>query len=238
METKKASHADLERQRTTRFLMGLVVALALCFAALELTTRDSDDELEAEWLEDIAQDMERLPAIDRHDYVAAVENVKPQPQMTEQVREVTETTVAAASPAEERMAEPKLMPVEVPPQMTVDPTAVPAVPLDLNDNPLQLRVVEDAPKPEMGWTALMKWLTQNLKYPPAAKAQNIQGTVLVRFVVDADGSVADIRVARSADPLLDREALRVVRMMPKWEPGVKNGKPVRSLVGIPVVFKI
>ena len=237
MEIKKSFRADIERQRTTGFLLGLVVALALCFAVLELTTRDVQGDIDEEWLEDIAQDMERLPAMEQKDMVAMMENIEPQPQVVDQIREVKEVTVESRESRVESR-ERQLAPVEVPQKLVLDPMAVPAVPLDLNNNPLQLRVVEDAPKPSLGWSALMQWLTKNLKYPPTARSQNIQGTVLVRFVVNTDGSIDDVKVAKSADPLLDREALRVVQMMPEWEPGVKNGKPIRSLVGIPIVFKL
>ena len=237
MEIKKSFRADIERQRTTGFLLGLVVALALCFAVLELTTRDVQGDIDEDLLEEIAQDMERLPAMEQKDMVAMIENIEPQPQVADQIREVKEVKVESReSRAESR--ERQIAPVEVPQKMVLDPMAVPAVPLDLNNNPLQLRVVEDAPKPSQGWSALMQWLTKNLKYPPTARSQNIQGTVLVRFIVNADGSIDDVKVAKSADPLLDREALRVVQMMPEWEPGVKNGKPIRSLVGIPIVFKL
>lgn len=237
MEIKKSFRADIERQRTTGFLLGLVVALALCFAVLELTTRDVQGDIDEDLLEEIAQDMERLPAMEQKDMVAMIENIEPQPQVADQIREVKEVKVESReSRAESR--ERQIAPVEVPQKMVLDPMAVPAVPLDLNNNPLQLRVVEDAPKPSQGWSALMQWLTKNLKYPPTARSQNIQGTVLVRFIVNADGSIDDVKVAKSADPLLDREALRVVQMMPAWEPGVKNGKPIRSLVGIPIVFKL
>ena len=213
----------MEQRRTTGFLLGLVVALALCFGALELTMRDSQDSMDEEWLEDLAQDLEQLPAMEQRDYVVATEQVQTKPQATDQVREVKEEPLSQASQAaEEPHAVRPLTPVEVPQQMVVDPMAVPAIPVDMDENPLKLRVVEDAPHPAQGWPALMKWLTNTLKYPPTAKTQKIQGTVLVRFVVNADGSVDDVKVAKSADPLLDREALRVVKMMPAWEPGIKT----------------
>ncbi len=237
MEVKKAFSADLDRQRTSRFLLGMVVALSLFFGVLELTTSDEASDADEELLEEVAQDLERLPAMEQRDFMAAVENIQPK-QASDQVREVKEVFEEQGAKNKEQTATRPLAPVEVPQQLVVDPLAVPAIPLDLDENPLKLRVVEDAPKPVVGWTALMKWLTRNLKYPPTARAQNIQGTVLVRFVVNADGSISDIKVAKSADPQLDREALRVVNAMPEWEPGIKNGKPTRSLVGIPIVFKI
>ena len=240
MEVKKAFSADLDRQRTSRFLLGMVVALSLFFGVLELTTSDEVSDADEALLEEVVQDLERLPAMEQRDFMAAVENISTAREH-ESVR-VRERGSEEQEASEDTIGQPLttygLAPVEVPQQMVMDPLAVPAIPLDFDENPLKLRVVEDAPKPVAGWTALMKWLTKNLRYPPAARAQNIQGTVLVRFVVNDDGSISDIKVAKSADPQLDSEALRVVNAMPAWEPGIKNGKPTRSLVGIPIVFRI
>lgn len=238
MEIKKSYDADLEHRRKTGFLLGLIVALSLFFVALEFTISPREPEADDDLLDEFAQDIEQLPALEQKDMVAAEQPQRVQP-VSEMVREVKEV----ASPEAEREAASSappapVSPVEVPERIVLDPTEVPALPLDMDDNPLKLRVVEDAPKPLQGWSQFMKWLHENLKYPPTARSQKIQGTVLVNFIVNIDGSVSDVKVAKSADPTLDREALRVVRMMPKWEPGVRNGQPARSMVGLPIVFKL
>ena len=84
----------------------------------------------------------------------------------------------------------------------------------------------------------MQWLTKNLKYPPAAQKNKIQGTVVVSFIVNKDGSVANVRVSTSVDPLLDNEALRVMKMMPKWKPGIDKNKVCRTMIAVPVVFAL
>lgn len=84
----------------------------------------------------------------------------------------------------------------------------------------------------------MQWLTKNLKYPSAAQQNKIQGMVVVSFIVNKDGSVADVKLSTSADPLLDKEALRVMRMMPKWKPGMDHDKVCRTMIAVPVVFKL
>lgn len=238
MENKKIASADLERKRRTGFLLGLIVAFSLCFAALEYTQTNNNDEIDDEILDDIAQDLEQLPALEQKDMLAAIQPQQVTPT-SESVQETkTEelqkpTTVESATPALKA-----LVPVEVPPDITEELMKVPPVPLDLNENPLKLRVVENAPEPSIGWVPFMKWLTKTLKYPPTAKVQKIQGTVLVTFIVNADGSVSDVKINKSVEPSLDREALRVVGMMPKWNAGISNGKPSRAMVGIPVVFKL
>lgn len=237
-ETRKTTAADLESKRGTGFLLGLIVALALGFAALEYTLPQSDEDMDEELLEDIAQDMEQLPALDQKDMVAAVQpqQVAAVSQQVQEVKADVKQEQTAEAPA---TAAPKaLVPVEVPPDITEELMKVPPMPLDLDDNPLKLRVVENTPEPSIGWIPFMKWLSQSLKYPPTAKVQKIQGTVFVTFIVNVDGSVSEVTVKKSVEPSLDREALRVVNMMPKWNPGVTNGKPARAMIGIPIVFKL
>ena len=89
-----------------------------------------------------------------------------------------------------------------------------------------------------GQAALMKWLSQNIRYPEAAQQNDIQGRVIVKFVVEKDGSISQVTVARGVDKDLDREALRVVKKMPKWQPGKNNGVAVRSYFNLPVTFKL
>ena len=88
-----------------------------------------------------------------------------------------------------------------------------------------------------GQTALMKWLSNNVRYPESAQQNDIQGRVVVRFVVEKDGSIGAATIVKGVDKDLDREALRVVKKMPRWQPGKNNGVAVRSYFNLPVVFK-
>jgi len=89
-----------------------------------------------------------------------------------------------------------------------------------------------------GEAALMKYIAENIHYPAVAAENNIEGRVIVKFVVRKDGSVGDAVIARSVDPSLDKEALRVVRSLPKFEPGKMNGQPVNVWYLLPVSFKL
>ena len=89
-----------------------------------------------------------------------------------------------------------------------------------------------------GQAALMKWLNDNMRYPEAAAANDIQGRVVVKFVVEKDGSIDQVTIVRGVDKDLDREAVRVVKKMPKWQPGKNNGVAVRSYFNLPVTFKL
>ena len=85
---------------------------------------------------------------------------------------------------------------------------------------------------------MMKYLRDNMQYPQAALENNIQGRVIVQFVVGKDGSVSDVQVLAGLDRLCDREAVRVVESMPKWIPGKQNGKAVSVKYTIPVMFRL
>ncbi len=89
-----------------------------------------------------------------------------------------------------------------------------------------------------GQAALMKWLSTNVRYPESAQQNDVQGRVIVKFVVEKDGSIGAATILKGVDKDLDREALRVVKKMPKWQPGKNNGVAVRSYFNLPVVFKL
>lgn len=99
-------------------------------------------------------------------------------------------------------------------------------------------VVEEMPSFPGGQGALMSYLASNIKYPVVAQENGVQGRVIVSFVVERDGSISDVKVARSVDPSLDREAQRVVKSMPRWKPGKQNGSAVRVKYTVPVVFRL
>ena len=99
-------------------------------------------------------------------------------------------------------------------------------------------VVEEMPSFPGGQGALMQYLASNIKYPVVAQENGVQGRVIVSFVVERDGSISDVKVARSVDPSLDREAQRVVKSMPRWKPGKQNGSAVRVKYTVPVVFRL
>ena len=99
-------------------------------------------------------------------------------------------------------------------------------------------VVEEMPSFPGGNGALMSYLYSNTKYPVVAQENGVQGRVIISFVVERDGSISDVKVARSVDPSLDREAQRVVKSMPRWTPGKQNGQTVRVKYTVPVVFRL
>lgn len=122
-------------------------------------------------------------------------------------------------------------------QTDLDDTAPSQVTIAASDDASAL-CAENSPEFAGGMEALSKFIADNIRYPEQAKRDNIQGKVLVRFAIDADGSVADAEVLRGIGGGCDEEALRVVNAMPKWKPGRVNGNPVRVQYTLPITFKL
>lgn len=99
-------------------------------------------------------------------------------------------------------------------------------------------VVEQMPSYPGGQSALFEYLNKSIKYPVVAEENGIQGRVIVSFIVERDGSITDVKVVKSVDSSLDKEAKRVVQSMPRWIPGKQNGSAVRVKYALPVTFRL
>lgn len=240
MEIKKSVSADLENKRLTGFLLGLIFALSLLFTAFEYIIDDtSSDAADAEF-DNLMADMELSPVRVEDDMIALAP-VKQEP--------VTDKLRIEDEPVSDEPADISDMETPVPsgnaagmvPFVPADDEAalsVPALSPVADENPEHFRVVRELPQFPGGAVEMMKWLTRNLKYPADAKHRNKEGKVTVQFIVTTEGTVTDIKIITHADHALDREALRVIRAMPRWKAGVQDGKPCRTMVRIPVVFKL
>ncbi len=113
-----------------------------------------------------------------------------------------------------------------------------AAPKVEEEQPMNIAMVEQKPEFNGGEAAMYKWLSDNIVYPSAASEEGVQGRVVVEFVVGKDGSITNVRVVRPRHPALDKEAVRVVKAMPKWIPGRNNGQPVKVTYTLPVTFKL
>lgn len=232
MEVKKSSSADIDRRSRQNFLLGIVVVLAALFVALEYDYTASGDEMNPDALDDIVKELdldklkeeeERIPLITKPVVLA--------PKTLEQLNVVDEEL-------SDELNDDELMPDKPDAEKTTDEDEVrPEITKEELDA-LDQKVVEQLPEFPGGAVALMKWLTKNLRYPPYARQQKLQGRVVTQFIVNADGSLSDLKVVQPVDPSLDREALRVLRMMPAWKPGQQDNKPCRTMVCIPIVFKL
>lgn len=230
MEEKKSRQADLEGKRVQGFLLGLILVLALLFVALEWNSNDSgwaffdvDDDLEAELeLEPLKRNQDEIPMM------LPQEKVPEQPK-SEELRLVEDDVEIAPEMTEN--PEPPEIPEN--PETPEQPEVV-----DMYDEPVDIRVVEDLPQFPGGAAEFMKWLTKNLRYPSSAQSQQVKGRVVAQFIINRDGSVTDLEVTEHLNRACDNEVLRVLRMMPKWQPGLMDAKPCRTKVCIPVVFNL
>ena len=214
MESRKSREADLEGRQAQRFLLGLVVVLAMLFVALEWNSSDEgwtffddDEDLEAEMdLAPLKRDKDEVPMM------LPQEKVEELPK-SEELHLVEED-------------------VELPQEEEEKPEVV-----DMYNEPIDFRVVEDLPQFPGGAAEFVKWLTKNLKYPASAEKRKVRGTVVAQFIVNKDGSVSDLELTEKLDPTCDQEVLRVLRMMPNWQAGMMDAKPCRTKVCIPIVFR-
>ncbi|MDE6611675.1 MAG: TonB family protein [Muribaculaceae bacterium] len=113
-----------------------------------------------------------------------------------------------------------------------------AAPKVEEEGPVSIAMVEQKPEFPGGEAAMYKWLGDNIVYPSAASEEGVSGRVVVEFVVGKDGSITNVKVVRPRHPALDKEALRVVKAMPKWVPGRNNGQPVKVTYTLPVTFRL
>lgn len=226
MEAKKSKKAAIENQRGSWLLMGLVVALAFMFVSFEWTQHDvriaalsSDDEsIYVTELVPITFPDEKLepPPPPENKIVEILEIVKNDIEVADNVSTVSEDMNATH-------------------QIIWIP---PVVETEVVDEDIIVDVAEIMPEFPGGMAALMKYLGTNIKYPTISQEMGSMGRVIVQFVVDKDGTITNPTVARGVDAYLDKEAIRVVSSMPKWKPGVQNGKKVRVKYTVPVVFRL
>ena len=225
MQQKKSPQATLENKRFTYVLLGLVFVLSVCYVALEWTEKEvtkyevNDSEFLFEEEVEIQQtSQETTPP------------PPPPPVQEELIINVVEDDVETQE-------------VEINTEDNKDVEVVIQAPVEVveeeEEEEVVFVVVEDMPVFPGGQDKLYKYLAENIKYPIIAQENGIQGRVICQFVVNKDGSIVDVEVVRSGgDPSLDKEAVRVIKSMPKWTPGKQRGKPVRVKHTVPVNFRL
>lgn len=120
-----------------------------------------------------------------------------------------------------------------------EPAPPPVVEVEVEEKPEEVfKVVEQKPEFPDGEAAMLKFIYDNIKYPAIARENGVEGMVVVSFVVEKDGSISDAKIARDIGAGCGQEAVRVVNMMPKWNPGKQRGRPVRVQFNLPVKFKL
>lgn len=227
MEVKKSKRAAIENQRGTWLLMGLVVVLAFMFVTFEWT---------------------------QHDINVATGSLADEPVFVETLLPITypEEKLEPPPPPALKVAEllnivddddPDADVVVVGSEDTDAPVVIGYIPLEVETEKAPVEdeifaLVEKMPEFPGGNAALFQYLNKNIKYPVVPQEQGIQGKVIIQFVVDKNGTITDPVVVRSVDPYLDKEALRVIKAMPKWKPGMQRNQAVRVKYTVPVTFRL
>lgn len=224
MQLKKSPEASLENKKLIYVLMGFIFVLSICYVALEWTEKEvtkyevTEEESAFEEEIEIQSTNQDTPPPPPPPAVKEVEviNVVEDDVETESIDIKTEdddTEVVIEAPVE--------------------------APQEEEEEEVVFMVVETMPEFPGGQQALFKYLGENVKYPVIAQENGIQGRVICQFTVNKDGSIVDVRVVRSGgDASLDKEAVRVIKSMPKWKPGKQRGKAVRVNYTVPVNFKL
>jgi len=227
MNVKKSAKASLEDKKSIYALMGFVVVLSLIYIGLEWTRQEVTIWEATTLLTEVEEGIEIIQT-------AIVEPPPPPPEIPDviEILNIVEDDVETAEITIDVEDEKDRI-------VVIAPTAGTGTGIvDAEDTDVPFVVVEQMPSFPGGDAALMRFLSDNIRYPVIAAESGIQGRVILQFVVNRDGSIVDIEVVRSIDRSLDAEAVRVVSMMPRWTPGKQRGRTVRVRYTLPVNFRL
>lgn len=225
MEAKKTPSADLTRKSGMFLNLGLAIAVGAVLAAFEWKSFDEGA------LKDLGQVTDNFEEILD---IPITEQPPPPPPPPVELPIVT--------PVEDEVEiEDKIevnFDVDVKETTVIQEVVISEAPVVEEKADEIFDVVETQPNPPGGMSGWNEYLSKNLKYPTQARRMGIEGTVIVVFVVNTDGSIQDVEVLRGIGGGCDEEALRVVSAAPKWEPGKQRGRPVRTRMRLPIRFKL
>jgi len=224
MEKRKTEKADLENKRGLFLQIGLVVTLGIVLLAFEWKTFDRAAVI----------DTGRAVIEDEEVMIQTLEPPPPPPPPPPQ-----EITTELIIVEDDVVVEDLIIDVEADERVAIDVYIAPVIEAEAEEEEhVIFLVVEDEPGFPGGEEARMRFLQQHMRYPAIAREAGIQGTVFVTFVVERDGSITDVQVVRGIGGGADEEAIRVVRMMPRWTPGKQRGRPVRVQFVMPIRFTL
>ena len=226
MEVKKTEGANLENKRLLFIELGLILALAITFGAFSWSTKEKQ-----------AAVLDAGPAVTIEEENIPITQEAPPPEtpkipvLSDQIDIIdddiqVEENILNLDDNDDLVIEIKDY-VEGPEEEEIEEEEIPYV------------FVEQKPSFRGGdANSFSKWVASKLVYPEIAKETGIQGRVMVAFSINTDGSVSNVRVTRSLDPALDKEAVRVISSSPKWTPGKQRDRAVKVSYSIPVIFQL
>ncbi|MDR0365104.1 MAG: energy transducer TonB [Bacteroidales bacterium] len=224
MKEKKTPKANLENKRTLFIQIGMIVALACTYFAFEVKSYDAI----------VVEEIQREAIFEEEEMVEITQQEKlpelppPPPQQPLIFQEVeddveVEDVIELDAEADAFTEMPEWTPHAVAGEENIEEEEI-------------FEIVEKEPSYPGGDAARLTFLKNNIKYPQIAREAGIQGTVFVGFVVERDGSISNVSIVRGIGGGCDEEAIRVAKMMPKWNPGEQRGKAVRVNYRMPIKF--
>ncbi len=225
MEEKKSKKANLELNRGTYFLMGLAIALGFLFIGFELSNTEVN----------VLEIDESAGVVEEEVMVEITRQYIPPPPPPPQTVQADLIQIVEDNTLEEDV---EFESIEDDPEEAVIQNYGDEFGEDYDPEGEVFVVVEEMPSFPGGEAAMQAFIKKNLKFPQIALENGIQGRVICSFVVDGKGHITGAEVIRSVDPNLDKEALRVINLMPDWKPGKQQGKAVRVRYTLPVVFRL
>lgn len=226
MNTTKQPNKNLEKFRGIFFQIGIIIATSLTFLAFEWTTPvyisdlpEPDYEIEGDF---------EIPIITYSSKPIKPEIIPVAPKVDPSKINIIKTDPVNPTPEPDPFVDPD--PIFDPNKWTK--------PELIDPDPAPIAVAEVMPEFIGGTAKLFEYLGKNLKYPELAKSTGISGKVFVQFVVDKNGKIKNVEIIHGVNPLLDKEALRVVESMPDWKAGRQHGKPVSVIYNLPISFKL
>ncbi len=215
---RKYPEADVDRRQGLYFLIGLAITLTLVLMAFQYAYNpQSDFNIESNI---VIEEDEELPDVTKQKELPPPPKIPPKVKVVEDEEEIEED-------------QPEIEDVEIEETDTVDIEVE-------EEEPVQEEqifiVVEESPQFPGGIQKMYEYIQKNIRYPRMEKEAGIQGRVFVTFVVEKDGSITDVRVLKGVTEGLNKEAVRVIKSMPRWKPGKQRGRPVRVRVNLPINF--
>lgn len=228
LEVKKSAKANLEQHKTMWLLIGYIMVFAILFVAFEWTATEKKHTGEIVTAGVLLEEEIMIPI------TMPEKKVVPPPPQAKQITEILEIVEDDAEIEESELASVE----ETGEVVEIADVGNVVVEAPAEEEEIH-QVVEQMPEFPGGMKALMQYLQENIKYPRISRENGSQGRAFICFVVNTDGSIQDVEVAKStSDVHLDKEAVRVVEKMPRWNPGKQAGKAVRVRFTLPVTFRL
>lgn len=225
MKTKKSPHANIEKKRFLFLEIGFILSLGLCLAAFEWSSEKVSES-----------DLGNLSKTDYFDEDVQFTVQTPPPVITTPPASIIPENIIITNDIVDNNMDDFISDLSGP----VSPVIInPIIPEDILEEPVEIVEyvkVEIKPSFPGGDLALLKYISENTKYPEICRENGIQGKVFVEFVIGTDGKVTDVSIAKGVDKYLDEEAVRVVSSLPQWNPGKQRGKAVPVSYIIPIKF--